>query len=65
LRSRGVPLAVKRILPIRTEQYPTPATRPKNSRLDLGRLNKVFGIAPPPWDAALAVELDRLAQELA
>ena len=65
LRSRGVSLAVKRILPIRTDQYPTPATRPKNSRLDLGRLNKVFGIAPPPWDAALAVELDRLARELA
>ena len=65
LRSRGVPLAVQRILPIRTDEYPTPATRPKNSRLDLGRLNKVFGIAPPSWDAALAVELDRLAQELA
>jgi dTDP-4-dehydrorhamnose reductase len=65
LRSRGVPLAVQRILPIRTDEYPTPATRPQNSRLDLGRLNKVFGIAPPPWDAALAVELDQLARELA
>jgi dTDP-4-dehydrorhamnose reductase len=65
LRSRGVPLAVQRILPIRTDEYPTPATRPKNSRLDLGRLARVFGITPPPWDAALAVELDRLAQELA
>jgi dTDP-4-dehydrorhamnose reductase len=65
LRSRGVPLAVKRILPIRTDQYPTPATRPQNSRLDLGRLRRVFGITPPPWDMALTVELDRLARELA
>jgi dTDP-4-dehydrorhamnose reductase len=65
LRSRGVPLAVKRILPIRTDQYPTPTTRPQNSRLDLGRLRRVFGITPPPWDAALAVELDRLARDLA
>jgi dTDP-4-dehydrorhamnose reductase len=65
LRSRGVSLAVKRILPIRTDQYPTPAARPQNSRLDLGRLRKVFGITPPPWDVALAVELDQLAREFA
>ena len=65
LRSRGISLAVKRILPIRTDQYPTRATRPHNSRLNLGRLRSVFGITPSPWDVALAVELDQLAQEFA
>lgn len=61
LRSRGVSLAVKRVLPIRTDQYPTPATRPHNSRLDRNRLKSVFGITPPQWNAALGDELNRLA----
>jgi len=65
LRSRGIPLAVKRILPIRADQYPTRAPRPHNSRLDLGRLRRVFGITPPPWDVALSAELDQLAREFA
>jgi dTDP-4-dehydrorhamnose reductase len=65
LRSRGISLAVKRILPIRTDQYPTRATRPHNSRLNLDRLKRILGITPPPWDVALAVELDELARELA
>jgi dTDP-4-dehydrorhamnose reductase len=63
LRSRGVSLAVKRILPIRTDQYPTPATRPHNSRMDLDRLRRVFGITPPLWDMVLAIELDQLTLE--
>ena len=62
LRSRAVSLAVKRVLPIRTDQYPTPAKRPYNSRLDLGRLKSIFGITPPRWDAALGVELDQLVR---
>ena len=62
LRSRGVSLAAKRVLPIRTDQYPTPAKRPYNSRLDLGRLKSIFGITPPRWDMALAAELDQLVR---
>jgi len=65
LRARGVRLAVERIVPIATADYPTKAKRPANSRLDLTRLESVFRIRPPSWAAALAVELDRLAGELA
>lgn len=61
LRSRGVSLAVKRILPIRTDQYPTPAMRPCNSRMDCDRLRRVFGITPPLWNVLLAIELNQLA----
>jgi dTDP-4-dehydrorhamnose reductase len=50
--------------PIGTGEYPTPAKRPGNSRLDLGRLHRVFGITPITWQAALAAELDQLAGEL-
>jgi dTDP-4-dehydrorhamnose reductase len=64
LKARGVPLAVGEVVPIRTEDYPTKAKRPANSRLDLSRLKRVFGIETPAWDAALTVELDRLSAEL-
>jgi dTDP-4-dehydrorhamnose reductase len=64
LKVRGVPIAVGDIVPIRTEDYPTKAKRPANSRLDLSRLKRVFGIETPAWDAALTVELDRLGAEL-
>jgi dTDP-4-dehydrorhamnose reductase len=64
LRARGVALAVERIIPIRTEEYSTPARRPRNSRLDLTRLHNVFGLTPPAWQSALAPELDALAAEL-
>jgi dTDP-4-dehydrorhamnose reductase len=64
LKHRGVRLAVEKVISIRTDEYPTRAARPLNSRLDLGRLETIFGIIPPRWDAALAPELDSLAQEL-
>jgi dTDP-4-dehydrorhamnose reductase len=64
LKARGVALAVERIAPITTEDYPTRAIRPRNSRLDLTRLQNIFGITPPSWQTALSPELDRLAREL-
>ena len=38
---------------ITTADYPTPAARPANSRLDCATLQTVFGIARPDWQAAL------------
>ncbi len=64
LRSRGVRVAAEKITPIRTDEYPLRAARPLNSRLSLARLQRIFDIVPPQWDAALAPELDKLAQEL-
>jgi dTDP-4-dehydrorhamnose reductase len=64
LKARGVAVAAKRIVPIASADYPTKARRPQNSRLDLSRLQSIFGIAPPPWQNALSPELDRLAREL-
>jgi dTDP-4-dehydrorhamnose reductase len=42
------------VVAIRTEDYPTPARRPRNSRLDCGRLHKDHGVALAPWEDALA-----------
>jgi dTDP-4-dehydrorhamnose reductase len=64
LRARGVKLAVERVVPIRTDEYPAKARRPLNSRLSMERLHQVFGITPPHWEAALAAELDVLAREM-
>ncbi len=38
---------------IPTAEYPTPAPRPLNSRLDCSALEETFGIARPDWRAAL------------
>jgi dTDP-4-dehydrorhamnose reductase len=64
LRQRGVHLAVEAIVPITTDDYPTRAKRPRNSRLDNTQLKTIFGIDPPHWTTALSPELDSLAHEL-
>ena len=46
---------------ITTEQYPTPAARPANSRLSTARLESLFGLRLPPLDQSLSACLDRLA----
>jgi dTDP-4-dehydrorhamnose reductase len=61
LRERGCDLAVERLIPIPSEEYPTRAKRPHNSRLDLGRWRAVFAQPPLPWQAALAPVLDEMA----
>jgi dTDP-4-dehydrorhamnose reductase len=64
LRRRAVPLAVQSILPLRTEEYPTKARRPGNSRFDLTRLSEVFAVKTPSWERALEPELDQVAREI-
>lgn len=46
---RPVKVAPQAIRPIPTSSYPTPAARPRNSRLDTRRLRAAFGLALPPW----------------
>lgn len=41
------------IIDIKTEDYPTPARRPQNSRLDCSSLMAAFGIGRPDWHAGL------------
>ena len=45
---------------ITTEQYPTPAVRPANSRLSTARLQSIFGLRLPPLERSLSACLDRL-----
>jgi dTDP-4-dehydrorhamnose reductase len=50
-RAQGLPVkvAADQLLPIPTREYPTPARRPLNSRLDTTRLRRAFAVHLPPW----------------
>jgi dTDP-4-dehydrorhamnose reductase len=61
LRSRGVQLAVRNIAAIDSKDFPTKASRPRNSRLDMTRLEQVYNIKMPNWREALDLELDQLS----
>lgn len=45
---------------IPTSEYPTPAQRPLNSRLDCAKIETDFGITPPDWREALKEVLKAL-----
>jgi dTDP-4-dehydrorhamnose reductase len=47
--TNGMPLLTRRVIPITTEEYPTPARRPAYSVLSTAHLQKSFGIRVPPW----------------
>jgi dTDP-4-dehydrorhamnose reductase len=44
--------------PIATADWPTPARRPPDSRLDCGKLARVFGVRLPPWEASATRTVD-------
>lgn len=49
------------IAPIPTSEWPTPAARPLNSRLDTAKLEDAFGLTLPPWqDGVVRALAERL-----
>ncbi len=50
---QGVLARLPQVNGICTADYPTPAKRPANSRLDCRKIQQVFGIAPSDWRVAL------------
>lgn len=51
LRAQGLPCA--ELLPIPSSEYPTPARRPLNSRLDCSHLAREWQVQQPHWHQAL------------
>jgi dTDP-4-dehydrorhamnose reductase len=47
--TRGKPIIAKRVTPILTSDYPTPAKRPSNSILSNDKLARTFGTRLPDW----------------
>lgn len=62
----GLAMKVNEVAPISTAQYPTPARRPLNSRLNTTRLQQAFGVNLPEWQRGvrrmLAETLNTTAQ---
>ena len=59
-RQGGQPVRVKRIT---TADYPTPARRPANSRLDCGKLALAHGARLPDWQGSLRACVARLLKD--
>jgi dTDP-4-dehydrorhamnose reductase len=51
-------LARPTVTPIATADWPTPARRPPDSRLDGSALHRVFGLRLPDWRASLDRTVD-------
>ena len=49
------------VTPIPSSGYPTPAERPKNSRLDCAKIAADYGVQAPDWRAGLATVLKELS----
>lgn len=59
-RARGQALAVAKINPIATANYPTPAKRPHNSRLDTTKFCDSFELVLPEWQYGVIRMLDEI-----
>jgi dTDP-4-dehydrorhamnose reductase len=60
-QAHGVKIPV--IVPITTSEYPTPAKRPTNSRLDCGKLELTHQVRMPFWKDSLRICLSRLLEK--
>jgi dTDP-4-dehydrorhamnose reductase len=50
---KSLKVTPEQVKPLTTAQYPTPAKRPMNSRLDTSRFRETFGLRLPPWEEGL------------
>ena len=50
------------IEPVATGAFPTVARRPKNSRLDVGRLEQTFDVRLPDWRVGVARAIEEISQ---
>lgn len=64
-QQNGISLKVApdQVSPIATQDYPLPAARPKNSRLDTSRLSTVFDLHLPEWKHHVQRLVDALARQ--
>jgi len=62
-RARGAHLKVRDVNAIRSDAYPTPAKRPRNSRLDCSLAEQRLNVRLPDWKAGLEECLDLFAEK--
>jgi dTDP-4-dehydrorhamnose reductase len=64
-RQLGMPLKLTAddIAPISTREYPLPAPRPANSRLNTEKLRSTFRVTLPDWQAGVSEVINQLARK--
>jgi dTDP-4-dehydrorhamnose reductase len=50
------------VVPIKSNEYPTPAIRPHDTRLNCSKILRVFGIKQPAWHSSLEKTIDHLLE---
>ncbi len=55
----GLPVKMKTATPVPATEYPLPAHRPYNSRLDCTRARSILGITMPVWEEGLAACMEK------
>lgn len=53
------------VMAIRTEDWPTPAKRPADSRMDNSKLTRVFGVTMPAWQDSVRKTVDQIFAQTA
>ena len=64
-RQAGIPIKVApgAIEPVPTSAFPTPARRPKNSRMDTSKLQQTFGLNLPDWQSGVVRMLTEILEK--
>ncbi|MBL0318292.1 MAG: dTDP-4-dehydrorhamnose reductase [Alphaproteobacteria bacterium] len=59
-KQAGIPLVIETLDPIKSTEYPTPAKRPANSRLDCSKAKQLLGVSLPLWQEGLTLCMERV-----
>ena len=60
-KKNGLPLVAERVLPISTEDFPLPATRPANSVMSKKKIRSLLNYQIPHWKTSLRTMMQQLA----
>ncbi len=63
-RAHEISLKIREISPILSSEYPTPARRPLNSRLDCNKALEVLKVRMPDWRTGLSECMDLLSHKI-
>jgi len=61
-KKHGMELVVEHVEPVPSSHYPTPAARPRNSRLDVSKFEQSFGLTLPAWQLGVERTIKELSE---
>ncbi|WP_019624426.1 dTDP-4-dehydrorhamnose reductase [Thioalkalivibrio thiocyanoxidans] len=62
-KTLGWPIKTRSVHAITSSEWPTPAARPANSRLDCRKLEATFGLRLPEWEAGVKRVVEQVVQK--